>query len=65
MGRRVRPRGLAVFIFGLMLYVMGRSQDILLFEIGSVIWLFSGILLLIRGRARLKHSGFRFSSCFS
>ena len=44
--------GWPVFIFGLLLYVIGRSQDILLFEIGSVIWLFSGILLLIRGRTR-------------
>ena len=33
--------GWPIFIFGLLLYVIGRSQDILLFEIGSVIWLFS------------------------
>ena len=50
--------GWPVFIFGLLLYVIGRSQDILLFEIGSVIWLFSGILLLIRGPRALKAQWF-------
>ena len=53
------------FIFGLLLYVIGRSQDILIFEIGSVIWLLCGILLLIGGTAALKANGSRFSSCFS
>jgi exosortase B len=50
--------GWPVFIFGLLLYVIGRSQDILLFEIGSVLWLFSGILLLIRGPRALKAQWF-------
>ncbi len=50
--------GWPIFIFGLLLYVIGRSQDILLFEIGSVIWLFSGILLLIRGPRALKAQWF-------
>lgn len=50
--------GWSVFIFGLLLYVIGRSQDILLFEIGSVVWLFSGILLLIRGPRALKAQWF-------
>ena len=46
--------GWPIFIFGLMLYVVGRSQDILLFEIGSVIWLLTAILLLMRGGSALK-----------
>jgi exosortase B len=50
--------GWSVFIFALLLYVIGRSQDILLFEIGSVLWLFSGILLLIRGPRALKAQWF-------
>ena len=50
--------GWPIFIFGLLLYVIGRSQDILLFEIGSVIWLFCGILLLIRGPRALKAQWF-------
>jgi len=50
--------GWPVFIFGLLLYVIGRSQDILAFEIGSVVWLFSGMLLLIRGARALKAQWF-------
>jgi exosortase B len=50
--------GWTLFIFGLILYILGRSQDILVFEIGSVVWLFSGILLLIRGRNALKAQWF-------
>jgi exosortase B len=50
--------GWPVFIFGLVLYVLGRSQDILVFEVGSVIWLFSGILLIIQGSRALKAQWF-------
>jgi exosortase B len=50
--------GWPVFIFGLVLYVLGRSQDILVFEVGSVIWLFSGILLIIQGPRALKAQWF-------
>ncbi|PTR15089.1 MULTISPECIES: exosortase B [unclassified Nitrosospira] len=50
--------GWPLFIFGLILYILGRSQDILVFEIGSVVWLFSGILLLIRGGKALKAQWF-------
>src|SRR3954469_4615362 len=35
--------GWSIFIFALLLYVIGRSQDILLFEIGSIIWLLAAI----------------------
>jgi exosortase B len=46
--------GWPVFVFGLLLYALGRSQDILMFEIGSVIWLLVGLILLQRGAAALK-----------
>jgi hypothetical protein len=44
--------GWPVFIFGLLLYLVGRSQDILLFEVGALIWLISAYLLLLSGGAR-------------
>ncbi len=50
--------GWSSFIFSLLLYVIGRSQDILIFEIGSVIWLLAAILLLMRGSAALKAEWF-------
>ncbi|MEO7559174.1 MAG: exosortase B [Nitrosospira sp.] len=50
--------GWPIFIFGLILYIIGRSQEILIFEIGSVIWLLAGILLLLRGSAALKAQWF-------
>ena len=50
--------GWPIFIVGLMLYIIGRSQEILIFEIGSVIWLLAGILLLLRGSAALKAQWF-------
>lgn len=50
--------GWFIFIFGLLFYVIGRSQEILLFEIGSVIWLLVAILLLMRGRVALQAQWF-------
>ncbi|WP_097065549.1 exosortase B [Nitrosovibrio sp. Nv4] len=50
--------GWPIFILGLLLYVVGRSQEILLLEIGSVIWLLAAILLLMRGGAALKAQWF-------
>ncbi len=41
-------------LFGLLLYVVGRSQDILLFDIGSQIPVLIGILLITRGVPALK-----------
>ena len=40
--------------FGLLLYVLGHSQAILLLEIGSQFFVFSGVLLLTRGLAGIK-----------
>jgi exosortase B len=53
-GQKTSAWGWPVFVFGLLLYALGRSQDILLFEIGSVIWLLMGLILLQRGSAALK-----------
>ncbi len=50
--------GWPIFITGLLFYVLGRSQDILIFEIGSIIWLLAAILLLTRGSAALKAQWF-------
>jgi exosortase B len=58
-GQPIAPTaGWSIFIFSLILYVIGRSQDILLFEIGSVIWLLAAIILLMRGGAALKAQWF-------
>lgn len=46
--------GWSILIIGLVLYIVGRSQEILIFEIGSVIWLLAAVLLLMRGSAALK-----------
>ncbi len=46
--------GWPAFIFGLLLYLVGRSQDILLFEVGALIWLISACVLLLSGGASLK-----------
>jgi exosortase B len=43
-----------VLVFGCLLYVVGKSQDILIFEIGSFIWMLIGSVLLLRGLDRLK-----------
>ncbi len=50
--------GWLIVVFALLLYAIGRSQDILIFEIGSVIWLLAGILLLTRGSAALRTQWF-------
>jgi exosortase B len=50
--------GWPLCVFGLLLYALGRSQDILMFEVGSVIWLLAGLLLLLRGPAALKAQWF-------
>jgi exosortase B len=41
--------GWPLLVFGLLLYVLGRSQDILLFEVGSHIPVIAGALLVARG----------------
>jgi len=43
------PLGAAALAFGLAIYVVGRSQDILIFEIGSQIPVFASLLLFFLG----------------
>lgn len=50
--------GWPVFVFALLQYAVGRSQGILILEIGSLIWLLAGTLLLTRGSAALKAQWF-------
>ncbi|SIQ02832.1 exosortase B [Aromatoleum tolulyticum] len=57
-GRRSSAAGWPIFIIGLLLYVLGRSQDILIFEIGSHIWVLAAVGLILRGTAAVKAQWF-------
>ncbi|MEW6514359.1 MAG: exosortase B [Pseudomonadota bacterium] len=53
----VAPRGAIgwpLLVCGLFFYSLGRSQDIILFELGSLLWVLPAVLLLLRGTAALK-----------
>ena len=63
-GRSTSIWGWPVFVIGLFLYVIGRSQGILFFEIGSVIWLLIAILLLTRGTSAVRVQWFAFFFMF-
>lgn len=52
--------GWAVFGFGLLLYVLGRSQGIIAFEISSFIVILAAVLLIKRGTAALRTLWFPF-----
>ena len=52
-----RPKpvlGGIIFGFGLLLYIVGRSQAVLMFEVGALIPILIGLLLLFKGSAALK-----------
>jgi exosortase B len=49
-----RTIGWPLFGFGLLLYIIGRSQDIILFELGSLLFILPALLLIQRGTAALK-----------
>ena len=57
-GGQTSMLGWPVFVFGLLLYILGRSQQINMFEIGSLIWVLAGVLLLVRGSTALKAQWF-------
>ena len=57
-GEQTDAWGWLFFGLGLLLYVLGRSQHILMFEIGSVIWLLIGLTLLNLGHKALKTQRF-------
>jgi exosortase B len=46
--------GWPIFAFALIVYLLGRSQEMGAFELGSVIFMLIAILLLLRGTAALK-----------
>lgn len=50
--------GWLIVVFALLLYAVGRSQDILIFEVGSVIWLLIGIAFLNLGVNAVKAQWF-------
>lgn len=53
-GKTTSAMGWVVFVIALLLYIIGRSQQILIFEIGSFIWILAAILLIKRGDSALK-----------
>jgi exosortase B len=54
LGQRSHAAGWPILVFGLLCYLLGRTEQILILEIGSVIWVLAGVLLLARGTAALK-----------
>jgi exosortase B len=54
MGQPSHAAGWPILLIGLLLHLIGRTQQILIFEIGSLIWVLTGVLLLQRGMAALK-----------
>jgi exosortase B len=57
MAAPVAPRpwlGGVALTFGLLLYVFGRSQSVIAFEVGSQIFLWLGVLLALRGWAAVR-----------
>jgi len=57
-GRPSSAKGWSILVIGLLLYVLGRSQDILIFEIGSLIWVLGAVLLILRGTAAMNAQWF-------
>jgi len=57
-GAKPSAWGWPLVVVALLLYAIGRSQAIGIFEVGSVIWLLAGLLLLLRGTAGLKAQWF-------
>jgi exosortase B len=53
-GKPTSATGWAVFVVALVLYIIGRSQQIMAFELCSVIWMLAAILLIKRGSSGLK-----------
>lgn len=57
---RTSVSGWPVFLIGLLLYILGRSQQIPIVEVGSLIWTLAGITLIKRGVIALKIMWFPF-----
>jgi len=57
---RTSAIGWPVFLIGLLLYILGRSQQIPIVEIASLIWTLAGVMLIKRGTIALKILWFPF-----
>ncbi|ACV34182.1 exosortase B [Accumulibacter sp.] len=57
-GAQTSAAGWPVVVVGLLLYIVGRSQEILMCQVGSLIWLLAGVLLLMRGGGANKAQWF-------
>lgn len=57
-GQPTSASGWVFCAIGLASYALGRSQDIVLLEVGSVLWVLAGTLLVTRGVAALKAQWF-------
>ncbi|PZO20602.1 MAG: exosortase B [Burkholderiales bacterium] len=57
-GEQPSAWGWPFVVLALLMYALGRSQGIGIFEVGSVIWLLIGLLLLVRGGKALKAQWF-------
>lgn len=57
-GGKGTAAGWPVFLIGLLLYALGRSQSILIFEIGSAIPILAGVILLTFGGRALRYQWF-------
>lgn len=53
-GKSPSAMGWLVLIIGLMSYIVGRSQQVYILEVGSFIWMLAAILLIKRGGSALK-----------
>jgi len=52
--RTVPVPGFALLVFGLLLYVVGRSQAIMIFQVGALVPILAGVLLAMRGWPALR-----------
>lgn len=56
---RPAPRvGTAILIFGLLLYVLGRTQAVIMFAVGSQVLVLVGLLLIFKGPAAVRLAWF-------
>lgn len=46
--------GIPILVFGLLVYVIGRSQDVVLFEIGALAPILAGVLVAMCGRPAMR-----------
>lgn len=53
-GKPSSAMGWVIFAIALLLYIIGRSLQVQIFEIGSLIWMLAAILLIKRGGSALK-----------